>query len=180
MIFIRPIHTCVNEENETLIIGCLSLWPIISFRRRLLGILCVIDPILSCYPQVRRPHGCFPLRSVCIKRDVELKIRSFPQITPEKCPLPNIIIKIVFGHLANAQNMITKVVVLRSTTHTEDFIVQLILDQECTYSDCIPDAYTKKNQEDEEILHIVDQISLVYDLISFSVMVTYIHLLFCL
>jgi len=146
--------------------------------------LCVIDPILSCYPQVPRPNIRFPLRSVCIKRYVELKIRSFPQITPEKRPPPNIIIKIIFGHLANAQNMITKVVVLRSTTHTKDFIVQLIFDQECTYSECISDAYTKKNHEDKEILHIVffflfgtnNMIKSLWSFIFFSMMGTYIHL----
>lgn len=141
MIFIGP-YTYVNEELETLTLERLNFRfrPIISFLRELFGTLGKIDPILSCYPQVRGPIIRFPLRLICIKRYVNLKIRSFPHITPEKRPPPNVIIKIIFCHLANAQNMITKVVVLGSTTHTENFIVQLVLDQECTYSDCISDA----------------------------------------
>lgn len=118
-----------------------------------MGFLFKVDPILSSYP-IGVTHILSPRRSVCLKRLLNLIIRSLPHMTPKERRVPKIIPEFIFLALADRQIMDTKVVVFGFTMYCEDFVVQFVRENECIlFVYYLPEASTKKNEKDDEIFH---------------------------
>lgn len=71
-------------------------------------------------------------------------------MTPEERRVPKIIPEFIFLALADGQIMVTKVVVLGFTMYCEDFVVQLVRENESFFFVYyLSDASTKKNEKDD-------------------------------